>query len=240
MIAVFQVLWQALRDLIDDLRGALLGNLFWGAISLPLPLFALFLFLYSETPLPLVAGLFLLAVLPAAPASIGLYAIGYRFVEGRVSKPGDYFAALRRYAVPAWLVLGIWVAGALLLLALLWVLPATTENTVVWLLRGFWLYLTINWAGLLIYAMPLILLQERPAVRMIIRNALVLALGRPLFTLLTLALMAALLVLVNYFPVLLMICAGILLSQWSLRATMHQLALDQQQTEMEANDTRSR
>lgn len=236
MIAAFQAFWQALRDLIDDVRMALIGNLVWGAISLPLPLFALFLFLYSEMPLLLVAGLFLLAVLPAAPASIGLYAIGYRFVEGRVSKLGDYFAALRRYAVPAWLVLGTWVAGALLLLGLLWVLPVNPDNTFIWLLRGFWLYVAITWASLLIYAMPLILLQERPDLRMVARNALVLSLGRPLFTLTTLALMIGLLVLANYFPVLLMLCVGIVLSQWSLRATMYLLAADQRRAEPETNE----
>ncbi len=237
MIAAFQSLWQALRDLVDDVRMALIGNLVWGVISLPLPLFALFLFLYTQTPLLLVVGLLLLAVLPAAPAGIGLYAIGYRFVEGRVSKPGDYFAALRRYAVPAWLVLGAWVAGALLLLAVLWILPISTENTFIWLLRGLWLYIAITWASLLIYAMPLILLQERPDPRLVARNALVLSLGRPLFTLTTLALMVGLLVLANYFPVLLLLCVGMVLSQWSLRATMHLLAADpQRRSEREAKE----
>lgn len=237
MIRAFRVLWQAVRDLIEELRMALIANLIWGAISLPLPLFALFLYLYSRTPLILVAGLLLLAVLPAAPATIGLYVIGYRFVEGRVSRPGDYVAGMRHYARPAWLVLGSWTSGALLLLSVLWLVPAREGNLFIWLLLGIWLYLAVTWASLLIYALPLILLQNSPDLQTITRNTLVLALGRPGFTLTTLALMFSLLLLSNYFPILLMICVGVVLSQWSLRATLQLLAEDKQRrADMETNE----
>ncbi len=87
-------------------------------------------------------------------------------------------------------------------------------------LIGFFLYLFMLWSALIIYAFPLMVLLDQPSLRQIARNALLLILMRPLYTLVTMLLMGIILVvssLVLIVPFLLFSVS--FLALWAVRAT---------------------
>jgi uncharacterized membrane protein YesL len=84
----------------------------------------------------------------------------------------------------------------------------------------FWLYLLVIWFAVLIYLFPLLILQDRPSLRTLGRNVLVLTLGRPVFTLFTLAIMAVIVTVTLIVPLLPVIITFALLAQWGFRATL--------------------
>ena len=82
------------------------------------------------------------------------------------------------------------------------------------------LYILLVWVGLLIYIGPLMLLQSDKRIRVIARNAVFMVFGRPVFTLITLVLMALLgVVLGVVVPLLPLILTFMFLAIWSFRAT---------------------
>ena len=221
MLNPFAVLWQALRDLFDELMLAISLNVIWALLSLPLFFVALATLFSGESVLAV--GVLLASVVPAAPASVALIAIALRISEGRVSRVRDYLAALRQYALPAWKVGLIWVGG-LLLLAVNFSYYVGISGILGGVLLGLVLYLTLGWLLLGFYAFPLIVLQEQPLLRQIGRNALVLLLSRPLYALIN-GLLALVLLGVSISTVLPMsLITAALLAQWALRATQTVIA----------------
>ncbi len=220
MIRAFRALGKAIKDVFEELLLLIMCNLIWALISLPL-LLAAYITLADLQNIWLAVLLSLLAVLPMAPATAGLYVVAHRTSEGRVSKIGDFFGGMRRYALPAWRTLGIWMIGFIIILVDLQFYAGVT-NFVGSLILGLWFWLLVIWLGLLIYIFPLILLQEQPSLRIIARNAFLMTLGRPIFTLITLVLMGALVLICVIFPLLTVLIPLILvalLAQWSMRAT---------------------
>ncbi|MCG8350940.1 MAG: hypothetical protein MI924_24475 [Chloroflexales bacterium] len=217
MNRAFRALWQALKDVFDDFLLLVTCNLIWFVISMPLLIATYFALLeFGIWPALLVE---LLAVAPLAPATVGLYVIAHRVSEGRVSKVRDFFAGMRRYAIPAWRTMGAWTVG-LVLIQMNLAFYTNMGNFFGAVLYGLWFYLLFVWFGILIYLSPLILLQTSPDLKTIARNSFMMALGRPIFTLITLVLMAIVIVLTSFVPILLSLGVVALLVQWSMRATL--------------------
>lgn len=230
LAAPFRVLWIALRDLFDEFLLLTFANLIWAAMSVPLFSIA-YVAMVSNAALPAAAAA-LLGVLPAAPAFAGLYALCKRISEGRASKLIDFFAGMRAYAVPAWQLYGLWIAGLALIL---WNLAfySGVPGVLGGILIGFFLYLFMLWSALIIYAFPLMVLLERPSLRQIGRTALVLIVSRPVYTLVTMMLMGVILVISSVVLVVpFLLFAVSLLALWSVRAT--QFLLDEAQAKQEA------
>jgi hypothetical protein len=193
MINPFRPLGSALRDLFDDFLLLIVCNLLWALLSFPLWTLAYTLLLAG---LPLLAGLAaLIGVLPAGPATVALYAVAFRVVDGRASKLADYFAAMRAHARVGIVLTALAVGGLVVILFNL----------------GF--YLSVN------NVFPLVFLQERPDLRLIARNAFLMALGRPIFTVLTLLLMGVLFIVSAYLIAPIVLFTLAFLAVWSTRAT---------------------
>jgi len=223
--APFRVFWSALRDLFDEFLLLTFANIIWAALSVPLFSVA-YVAMVSNAALPAAAAA-LAGVLPAAPAFAGLYALSKRIIEGRACKLTDFFAGMRAYALPAWRLYGSWMAGLALIL---WNLAfySGVPGLLGGVLIGFFLYLFMLWSALIIYAFPLMVLLDQPSLRQIARNALLLILMRPLYTLVTMLLMGIILVvssLVLIVPFLLFSVS--FLALWGVRAT--QLLIDEVQ-----------
>lgn len=224
MPRAFQVFWQAIRDCFEEFLILAVCNLLWSLFTIPLLSLSL-LALQAEAGLIAIL-VALLAILPMAPASIGLTALAHRISEGRAISFADYFQAMRRYARPAWLVMGLWMIGLVIVLVDL-AFYARVDNLVGAALYGLWIYILLIWMSLQIYLFPLIILQERPDLRRLARNAFVMVIGRPFFTFTTLVLMS-LLVLLSYWliaPFFLLTIS--LLAVWGMRATTALIADDQ-------------
>ncbi len=230
MTAPFRVLWSALRDLFDEFLLMTMANIIWAALSLPLFSIA-YVAMVSNAALPAAAAA-LAGVAPAAPAFAGLYVLSKRITEGRASTLADFFAGMRAYALPAWRLYGVWMAGFALILFNLG-FYATLPGILGGIVIGFFLYLFLLWSALIIYAFPLLVLLEQPSLKQIARQALIMIVSRPVFTLITMFLMGVVLVLssvVLIVPFLLFTVSWLAL--WSTRAT--QYLLDEAKARQEA------
>jgi uncharacterized membrane protein YesL len=215
MLNPFRALGKAVRDMFDDFLLLTLCNLIWAVLSLPLWWVAL---------LPLINGAWLLAgaiallgVLPAGPATAGLFYVAHRVADGRAAKLGDFFRGMREYARPGWAIMGVATASFLLISYNLSFYTGV-DNLFGALMLGLWLYGLIFWLGLLIYAPALVFLQEEPNLRLVARNAFLMALGRPVYTFLTLLLMLAVVLLSAFLLVPMFIITVALLALWSVSA----------------------
>jgi uncharacterized membrane protein YesL len=215
-MGAFRVFWKAGRDLFDELFGLMFVNLLWMLISLPLLAIAFWLF---STGFPIPAGIVaLLGVLPLAPASAGLTLIAQRVTEGRTFDWRMFFDGFRELRVLSWQVYGIWMLGLILILVNLG-FYGLIEGGIGAVLTILFLYILLIWFALLSYLGPLTVLQRDRRARMVWRNAAVLALGRPFFTLLTTVLMALIATLSVWIPLLLLLLTASFFAVWGFRAT---------------------
>jgi len=217
MMGTFRVFWLSIKDTFDEMFSLVVINLLWVLINAPLMGLAAFLIIEGATVLGIVV--LLLAVLLMAPANAGLYTVAQRVTEGRVVSWRLFFEGFREYLVLSWQVYGVWTLGLVLILSNMSFYARMGSNLGSFLLILF-LYILLVWVGLLIYIGPLMLLQSDKRIRVIARNAVFMVFGRPVFTLITLVLMALLgVVLGVVVPLLPLILTFMFLAIWSFRAT---------------------
>ncbi|MCS6840748.1 MAG: hypothetical protein NZ699_14205 [Roseiflexus sp.] len=220
----FQVFWQSACDTFEDLLPLTLISTVWLLVVLPLPLLAGGLAV-GGAPFG-AAALLMLTTLPMGTASVGLTVIAQRIHEGRTVSWGDFVAGARRHSRSGWGVYGAWLAGLLVLLVNV-SFYAQIEAPIGVYLTLLFAYFLVAWISLLIYLGPLMLLQERPSVRLAFRNAFVLAFSRPLFTLVTQVLMSIIVCLSMWPPLfLLILITPALLAVWGFRATVTLIIAD--------------
>lgn len=218
---MFRVAWRSIRDVFDELFLLIGVNLCWALINLPLIGLAFLISLGGNNMLA--AAILLLEALVLGPSNAGLYTIALRVTESRTSKISTFFGAFREYATWSWKIYGIWMAGLVLVLVNL-VFYANLGSTIGLFLMVVFLYILAVWLVLLIYIGPLMILQHDRRLRTLGRNAMLMAFGRPLFTLVTAILMLLLVVLSSIVPLLLVLVSVALLAVWSMRATQHLIA----------------
>jgi uncharacterized membrane protein YesL len=216
-MTIFRVLWLSLKDVFDELFTLMAVNLLWVVLSAPLIVVAVLLFSAGSVALAIIATL--LAVLPLGPSNAGLYTVAQRVSEGRVIEWRLFFEGFRQYLRLSWQVYGLWAVGLILIVGNLGFYSGIGAGlgAVVPILL---LYLLLVWFGLLIYIGPLMVLQTDKRLRVIARNAFLMVFGRPIFTLVTLVLMALLgVVLSTFLPILPLLLTFAFLAIWSFRAT---------------------
>jgi uncharacterized membrane protein YesL len=216
-MAGLRVLWLSIKDIFDELFALIAVNLLWVLISAPLLLLAVFLINAGSTVLGIVVAL--LAVLPLAPSNAGLYTVAQRASEGRVMSWRLFFEGFRANLWLSWRVYGLWMVGLLIILSNM-SFYSRMGSTLGSFLFVLFLYFLLVWFALLIYIGPLMLLQTDKRIRVIARNAFLMVFGRPVFTLITLVLMALLgVVLGVVLPLLPLLLTFSFLAIWSFRAT---------------------
>lgn len=140
----------------------------------------------------LVWGLLAIAVVTLFPASMGAYYLTHQKARGRRVEFEYFWQGFRQYFGKSWVLGGINVVVTVLLLFNVW-FYSQMPNLLVYL-TIVWIYVLLVWAGVLIYVFPLALEQEDKSVKLIYRNAALLAASRPLFTLVVAILSLVLLV----------------------------------------------
>ena len=213
----FRAFWAACKDLFDELMLLAVCNFLWLVISGPLLILA-YLSLGGGY-LVFSIALALLAVLPLGPATVGLAAVTHRISEGRASTWRDFFSGMRRYARPSWIVMGVWMIVMIFIIVDL-IFYSNVPNTFGFTMMIFWFNAMLLWFGALIYLFPLLVLQDEPNLRTLARNAFLMTMGRPIFTLITLVLMIVISILSLFIPILPLFLTFGFLAQWSMRATL--------------------
>lgn len=222
--APFRVFWKALRDLFDEMFLLIGTNILWGLISLPLFVVAWLFLIREATVLGILIAL--LGAVPLALANGGLYSIAERTVEGRATRLGVFFSGMREHARLSLSLYVPWVAGLVLIL-----LNLEFYTTITGMLGTFlyvlFLYLLLTWFGILAYLGPLMIIQSDRRLRSIVRNAFLMTFGRPLFSLLTLVMMALVTVLSVVVPILAFLITFSFLAVWGFRATLRLIEDDE-------------
>lgn len=164
----WQVFRKTLNDQWDELYLLAMINVLWVALNLLL-----------------VTG---------PPATAGLFTLTHRLARGEDAGLSDFFDGFRRYFWRSWLWAIVAGAGFFVLGGDVVLMGSLSNAGYVVFIQGFFLMLLFLWAFLLLYAFPLMLEQERPSLRLALRNALVMFAGNRSFsvTLFGLALLVAL------------------------------------------------
>lgn len=213
---MFKVVWLAIKDLFDELFVLMGVNIVWILINLPL-LGLAFVFASGGTPF-LAAITLLLSVLTLGPTNAGLHVVAERVTEGRKIGVGTFFEGLRSHVQLSWQVYGVWMFGLLLILVNLQ-FYAGMGNVIGSFLLVLFLYLLLIWFGLLIYIGPLMIIQIDKRLRTIARNALLMTLGRPLFTIGTLIMMGIISLVSFIVGILVLLVTFSFFALWGFHAT---------------------
>jgi uncharacterized membrane protein YesL len=213
--APFRVFWQSIKDLFEELLLLIIANVIWAVISLPLLVIAWLFFVSGATTLGVIA--LLVAAIPLAPATVGLFCLAQGITEGRAVKIGLFFEGFRSYLKLSWTVYVPWMAGLALILVNLQFYAGMSNSIGIFLFFLF-VYFLLIWFALLIYLGPLLLLQSDKRLRVIARNSLLMTLGRPLFTLITAIMMAIIFVLAVVVPLVGVLVGAAFLALWGFRA----------------------
>lgn len=188
MTLALRAFGSALVQVYTHFSSSVIANLV--AILLSIPVLVVVLALSygvrSFGLVPLGVALFI-GVLPN-PATCGVQFITHEVANGEILSASDQWSGLQRYwavALRTWLVSVIVTLLIVLNLVFYGRLAAGTSS--VHVIAGpvelLWLAVLLFWIALHLYVFPLLMAQEVPHLRTTYRNATILTLGRPLFTL---------------------------------------------------------
>lgn len=139
----------------------------------------------------LVAFFLVLTVIGAPPALAGLSYLTYVLLRDKRVEFGDFWVGIRRYAWASWKLLGLGLLVAIVLSTnVAFCLSPQRDGLLLRLMGWINVYALAIWLGGQIYVLPLLMRMEDRRTFLILRNALLLCLGYPLFTFTLLALLA--------------------------------------------------
>jgi hypothetical protein len=172
----FLVLWSALKDSWD----------------------ALFLLMF----LNVITLLLTIPILTAAPAFAALWYAGNRVARGRTVSIPEYFAAFRFYFWKAWVLTVINILGFAIAFVNLWFFVTSdalfeTGTALSLAIAAFWLAMGFLWLVFQMYPLALLMEQEDQRLRTALRNAAVLLIANPGFSVLLALLLLSLAVFIG-------------------------------------------
>jgi len=179
---ILSVTWFALRAVQEDLIVLSGVGLAWFGLTVLLP-YVSFWLVSSYLPVAIVeVPIVLVALLPAAPATAGLYVVAQRIVRGQSIKFVHYWSGFKSYLVPSWKLGALILASGAILAFDLWFYLGAEQ--IVYRVIGFvGLWALLFWLLLQIYLFPLMVHQEDLQAKVVVKNAAMLVLAYPLFSL---------------------------------------------------------
>lgn len=132
-------------------------------------------------------------IVTAAPATAGIHAVANRLANYRRSATEFFWSEAKRYPGRAWIMLGTILIGFVLIVFNIWFYT----NSSGWLrvVSIIWWWILLFYLMLTQYLFPLLCQQDEPSIRTAMRNAVVLTLRAPLYTLLALLFQVVLVIL---------------------------------------------
>ncbi|MBL7064920.1 MAG: DUF624 domain-containing protein [Anaerolineae bacterium] len=178
---VFRIFWEALKD-------------FWDA-------------LFLLALMNVVTALLAILVVTFPPALAGLWSTANRVVQGKAVGWSDYLEGFRRYFWKAW---GLALLNVLVVIIVITNVrfytsgnaPFEISSTLSLWIRAFWAAAAFLWLILQMYPLALLLEQEDQRLRVVLRNAAVLFVANPGFSLVLALLLLVVAVISVLFPVL--------------------------------------
>lgn len=178
----------AVRQIILNIGVSAFANIVLSVISLPLLLLAVPLAALLGSPRLGPAVLVLLVGALPSPLAAGLQNLCYQMAKGERFDLWTYhWSGLRQFARAA---LGPWLVAVLgtIVLASNVVFYGRMGASPLRFFAVLWAYGLLFWLALHVYVYPLLFRQEEPSIRLLYRNAFLLVIRRPLFSLTVLVL----------------------------------------------------
>ena len=188
--------WQAIRDLYDDLLLFAGASLLWWLATL--------------------------LIIPGPPATAGLVYLAHRVVNEQRVEISFFWQEFKGRFRTSWLVGGTSLL-VLILIIVNFLFYSSLGNFLKYAVIV-WAYLFLMWLAMQVYLFPLIWEMQDPRFGWLLRNAVMLALARPGYTLVLLVLLAAAAALSAILPFLLVLVWPALVALVCARATAHVIA----------------
>jgi len=181
--AAFKLVWRSLKDTWEEAFQLALNNLVWFFITVAGPLLAYLT--YQWTPGTIVFWFTVgLAVLVVPLALAGIFYVTNRTANGNAIHVYDFFQGIKRYWWRSW----IWLIANVVVGFLVYISMGFYTNLASGffqiLVGGFWLGVGLIWAMMQIYFWPMLMTQQTPNLLRAWRNAFVLVVREPLYSLL--------------------------------------------------------
>jgi hypothetical protein len=221
MLDALQVLRFSLRDFWDEFVWLAMLNLLW-SLTIVLPFVPPFLMANASLPLALVASLLL--ALPLPIVSGGLAFVTNQVSRGKVVGWGVFVTGVRRYWAKSLLVAAINLVVLSLILANVQFYGSILQGAWTNIALSVWLVVGIYWLLTQIFWFPMILELETEKVLLALRNALLMVIVTPGFSITLGAVMLVLVVLCVGLSVPAMVIMGSLLLLIANHATRSRLA----------------
>jgi len=174
-----------------------------------------------------------IAILTGGPALAAVHNLTNPLPHDKRIDFAYFWDGFRHYYVKSWEILALWVVVAVTLAANVWFYRMWwQQGTQIALLPVIlFLWILVLWLGIQPYLFPLLLEQEDKRVLLIFKNAILLALVNPGFTVLVMALLGATVLLSLVFPPLLMLATFSLMALVSNRAIVQLMIRLEEQRE---------
>ena len=181
------IYWWAVKNTYEELFTIAGINLTWLVIGFGLPTAV------SYLELPWLSIVLLLFLLP--PPTAGVYCYARELSRDGSASFSVFWEGTKKYVVKSWLVawLGVLVSG--MLAANIWFYGLQYEGGWVIWVQAFFLSLLVYWLATQIYLFPMLLSLKEEKLLLAIRNAALLVVTNPLFTLVLALLLVATIVL---------------------------------------------
>jgi len=189
-VKALRTFWQAIRDLYEELMLLSGVSVLW--------------------------WLSVLLIVPGPPATAGLYYLAHRIVHEQRVEFAFFWEEVKRQFGKSWQLVGVDLLGLLII--------GTNFNFYLRLdgplryVAILWIYLFLLWVATQIYLFPLLFEMEEPRLVWLLRNAVLLTLFRPGYTLLLLILLLAVTLLSSALFILMIIAWPALIALVSARA----------------------
>ncbi|MDH7489899.1 MAG: hypothetical protein QHH80_10375 [Anaerolineae bacterium] len=165
MVDVFRVLWRSLRDVYDEMFMLMGVNSFTLLMCLP--------------------------IVTIPPALAGAAFVAHRVAHGLAFAPRDFWVGFRMYLWDSWKVALPSLLGWFLL-AINLLFYSQQPDPYMRLLVILWAFVGFVWLAVQFYLSPLLVYQRDKSLRALFKNAAILAVSRPLFNLVLLAIVVIL------------------------------------------------
>ena len=180
------IYWWAVKNTYEELFSIAGINLTWLIIGFGLPTAV------SYLELPWLSILLLLFLLP--PSTAGVYYYAHELSHDGSASFSVFWEGTKKYLLKSWLVAWLGVLVAVALAANIWFYGGFEGGWVIWV-QAFFLSLLVYWLATQIYLFPMLLSLKEEKLLLAIRNAALLVVTNPLFTLLLALLLVATIVL---------------------------------------------
>lgn len=214
------ILWQSVAGLYDDLFPLVGMNLIWLLLSVPIVVVVTTILLLLGVPSAgaIFPGIFL-ALFAPNPASVGLYNYANVLVKDEHVEFDLFWSGLRAYWRRSLALFAISVA-VVVLLAVNLVFYLTSGASFLKLVAILWIYALVLWFIMMMYMNPLLVEQENKSLKLIIRNAFILAIDNLIPSIVLLIILVIISALSVALPLLVALLTGSFLALVETRAVL--------------------